>query len=68
MNCFTSAAAIVLMLSTTSCAVFHSADDDFGAGRRYAFRAPPMDPNRRVSEQDCGRPFLYTGGGNLRCM
>jgi hypothetical protein len=26
----------------------------------------PMDPSRRVSEQDCSRP-IETGGGNLRC-
>jgi hypothetical protein len=28
--------------------------------------APPMDPTRRVSEQDCSRP-IDTGGGNLMC-
>src|SRR5688572_11646850 len=28
--------------------------------------APPMDPTRKVSEQDCSRP-LDTGGGNLMC-
>jgi hypothetical protein len=28
--------------------------------------APPMDPTRKISEQDCGRP-IDTGGGNLRC-
>jgi membrane protein involved in colicin uptake len=28
--------------------------------------APPMDPSRRVSEQDCSRP-VDTGGGNLMC-
>jgi len=27
---------------------------------------PPMDPNRKVSEQDCSRP-VTTGGGNLMC-
>ena len=27
---------------------------------------PPMDPNRQVSEQNCGRP-VATGGGNLMC-
>jgi len=27
---------------------------------------PPLDPNRRVSEQNCGRP-VATGGGNLMC-
>jgi len=28
--------------------------------------APPMDPSRRVSEQDCSRP-IDTSGGNLMC-
>lgn len=28
--------------------------------------APPMDPSRKISEQDCTRP-IDTGGGNLRC-
>jgi len=28
--------------------------------------APPMDPSRKVSEQDCSRPF-DTDGGNLMC-
>jgi hypothetical protein len=28
--------------------------------------APPMDPTRKVSEQDCSRP-IDTGGGNLMC-
>ena len=27
---------------------------------------PPMDPSRKVSEQDCSRPVI-TGGGNLMC-
>lgn len=67
MKYFTSGAAIVLTLCTSSCAVFHSTDGDFGAGRRYAFREPPMEPNRRVAERDCGRQF-HADGGNLRCM
>jgi flagellar biosynthesis GTPase FlhF len=29
-------------------------------------QAPPMDPTRKVSEQDCSRAF-DTGGGNLMC-
>src|SRR5207302_61779 len=28
--------------------------------------APPMDPTRKVSEQDCSRP-IGTDGGNLMC-
>ena len=33
--------------------------------REGAF-APPLDPTRRVSEQDCSRP-IDTDGGNLMC-
>ena len=28
--------------------------------------APPMDPNRKISEQDCTKPIVLDGG-NLRC-
>ena len=37
--------------------------------RDYAFssrRAPEMDPNRKVSEQDCTKPLDYSLG-NIRC-
>jgi hypothetical protein len=27
---------------------------------------PPMDPNRKISEQDCTKPIVFDGG-NLRC-
>ena len=39
-----------------------------GGGRRYEDprRAPPMDPKRRVNEQDCTKP-VDIGAGNLRC-
>jgi hypothetical protein len=33
---------------------------------RDAAFAPPMDPTRKVSEQDCSQP-IDTGGGNLMC-
>jgi len=33
---------------------------------REGASAPPMDPTRTVSEQDCSRP-VDTGGGNLMC-
>ena len=29
---------------------------------------PPLDPNRRIYEVDCTRPFDATGKGNLRCI
>jgi hypothetical protein len=39
-----------------------------GGGRRYEDprRAPPMDPERKINEQDCTRP-IDLGAGNLRC-
>ena len=39
-----------------------------GGGRRYEDprRAPPMDPKRRISEQDCTKPIDFSAG-NLRC-
>ena len=39
-----------------------------GAGRRYydPRRAPPMDPKRKVNEQDCSKPVTLDGG-NLKC-
>jgi len=33
---------------------------------RDGISAPPMDPGRKVSEQDCSRP-VDAGGGNLMC-
>ena len=27
---------------------------------------PPMDPNRKITEQDCTKPIMFDGG-NLRC-
>jgi hypothetical protein len=32
----------------------------------YATVAPPLEAERKVSEQDCSQPF-ETGGGNLLC-
>ncbi len=29
--------------------------------------APPMDPSRKVNEQDCSGPIETAGGGTLRC-
>ena len=42
--------------------------DGGGGGRRYEDprRAPPMDPKRKIHEQDCTRP-IDPGSGNLRC-
>jgi len=49
-----------------------AARDSYGMGRSAASptqavtAAPPMDPGRKVSEQDCSRP-LDLSAGNLRC-
>jgi hypothetical protein len=39
-----------------------------GGGRAYMDprKAPPLDPSRKVSEQDCSRPVDLTAG-NLKC-
>jgi hypothetical protein len=39
-----------------------------GGGRAYLDprKAPPLDPRRKVSEQDCSKPVDLTAG-NLKC-
>jgi hypothetical protein len=39
-----------------------------GGGRAYLDprKAPPLDPSRKVSEQDCSRP-VDLNAGNLKC-
>ena len=39
-----------------------------GGGRRYEDprRAPPMEPKRKVNEQDCSKP-VNLDAGNLKC-
>ena len=39
-----------------------------GSSRRYQDprKAPPMDPSRRINEQDCSKPIDLTAG-NLKC-
>ena len=36
------------------------------SGSRYAVKAPPMDPNRKIDEQDCSQP-IQPERGNLLC-
>ena len=70
MKYFTSGAAILLVLCTTSCASYDrygNPKDTGGKTAEYALRVPPMDPNRRIIELNCRDSFL-TDGGNLRCM
>lgn len=72
MTYFTSGAAILLIICTTSCA---SSDSSAGhrmsggsmsVGEQHALREHPMEPNRRISEQDCRAAFNFDGG-NLYC-
>ncbi len=38
-----------------------------GSNPDYMTSKPaPMDPNRKISEQDCTKPIVFDGG-NLRC-
>ena len=64
MKTFTSGLAIVLILCTTACA---SSNGKPGVGDQHAFKSSPMDPSRRISEQDCRYAFNFDGG-NLRCL
>ena len=60
---------ILLLTLLAGCAGTSGYDADI-ADRRdpnaIATYVPPMDPGRKVSEQDCGRA-VNTGGGNLMC-
>ena len=71
MSHFKAGAAILLVCGTVSCA----SDDSSG---RYAMssrgsgidiptgKLEPMDPARKISEQDCSKPFDFFLG-NIRC-
>ena len=68
----TPAAAIVLVICTASCASSNSpggygmSGSTAGATTYTTFAAAPMDPNRKVAEQDCSKP-VELDRGNLRC-
>ena len=65
-------AAIILVLSTVSCASSESPGAYGMSGGtttspRYATpKAPPMDPSRKIVEQDCTKPVKWYEG-NVRC-
>ena len=66
--------AIVLLFSlAAACSTPQNPELDFAnhdkpSATRHAKGAPPpMDPARRVSEQDCSRPVV-PDQGNLRCI
>jgi hypothetical protein len=60
--------AILLCTLLAACA----SDDGRGYGmsnvgaRQSVLTAPPLDPNRKVAEQDCSQP-VATDRGNLLC-
>lgn len=68
------AAALILALATASCATNGgSPGASYGmAGRSAGNPAagsaspPPMDPARKIAEQDCSKPVALDQG-NLRC-
>jgi len=70
-----SAAAILLILCTTTGCVTNSEYDRYGmpkdahVGKRYEYgnRVPPMDPNRVVSLQVCRYDYVFDSH-NLRCV
>jgi len=41
-------------------------DAAYMSGLANAKTPPPMDPNRKVDDEDCSRP-IQTDRGNLRC-
>ncbi len=63
---------LALALTLAAACSSDPARDSYGMGRSAASptqavtAAPPMDPGRKVSEQDCSRP-LDLSAGNLRC-
>jgi hypothetical protein len=70
MKYFTSGAAIVLVLCTTSCMSSRippgHVPDPEEASEKHTLRAYPLNPSRKVSAQNCYEP-INTDGGNLLC-
>jgi len=61
--------AVVLLLALAAGCSSGRQDSDDGPSMKPAVGdayAPPMDPKRKVSEQDCSQA-VDTGGGNLMC-
>ena len=65
--------AIVLLFLLAACSTPQNPELDFAnhdkpsATRQAKSAPPPMDPARKVSEQDCSRPVV-PDQGNLRCI
>jgi hypothetical protein len=71
MKNFTSGAAILLIICTTSCAsgnstAGHAMLDGESVGAKHNLRVHPMNPSRLISTQNC-RETIYSDGGNLLC-
>ena len=74
MTRYTAAAAIALVLTTASCGSDPRGPQGLPTAPmplpEYLMRSSqpvPMDPSRKVSEQDCSTAVDTAGGGNLRC-
>jgi hypothetical protein len=72
MNYSTAAVALALVACTASCAGNNPANTrDGSSGYRSVatemeLSKVPLDPNRRISVQDCTQGYI-PDGGNLRC-
>lgn len=67
------AAALIVAAATASCATDGGSPGSYGMAGRYAGNPaagsappPPMDPARKIAEQDCSKP-VAVDQGNLRC-
>ena len=58
----------VAIIAIGLAAVIYSAPARTTAGNPHSMTSnpAPMDPERKVSEQDCTKPMVFDGG-NLRC-
>ncbi len=66
------ALSVVLLATLAACGTtaenrYNSSVADAATMTRYAnAQTPPMDPKRKIDEQDCSKP-VPPEGGNLRC-
>ena len=59
-------AAVVFGLALFAAGIHEYAFGDYADYPSSSRKPPEMDPNRRVSEQDCTKPLDYSLG-NIRC-
>ncbi|HZQ75442.1 MAG TPA: hypothetical protein VFB08_21210 [Burkholderiales bacterium] len=66
------ALSVVLLATLAACGTapttgYNASEADAATMTRYASaKTPPMDPKRKIDEQDCSKP-VPPEGGNLRC-